>query len=91
MMLMMSPTYPTFTAKAKSHEEGNNLVCDCSVTCGILAAPHLEFEGLCVVGAGDEVGVDPSSPAELALVGAVLLQPQTVSLARAVGLTCHTT
>lgn len=91
MMSMMSPTYPTFTVKANSHEEGTNLVCDHSVTCGILAAPHLEFEGLCVVRAGDEVGMDPSSPTELALVGAILLQPQTVSLARAVGLTGHTT
>lgn len=52
---------------------------------------HLEFEGFCVVGAGDKVGVDPGSPAEAALVGAVLLQPQAVSLARPVGLAGHAT
>lgn len=62
-----------------------------AASCGILAVAHFEFEGLCVIGAGDEVGVDPSSPTELALVGTVLLQPQTVSLARAVGLAGHTT
>lgn len=47
---------------------------------GVLEEAHLEFEGLCVVRTGDKVSVDPSSPTEGALVGAVLLQPQTVSL-----------
>lgn len=52
---------------------------------------HLELEGLCVVRTGDKVGVDLSSPTEAALVGAVLLQPQTVSLARPIRLAGHTT
>lgn len=56
-----------------------------------VAAPDLEFEGVRVVRAGNEVRVDPSPATELSLVGAVLLQPQTVSLTGAVGLAGDTT
>lgn len=52
---------------------------------------YLEFEGIRVVRAGDEVCVDASSAAELSLIGAVLLQPQTVPLTRTSGLTGHAT
>jgi len=54
-------------------------------------ASHLELEGVCVVRAGNEVCVDASSAAERALIGAVLLQPQAVSLTGTVGLAGHAT
>lgn len=52
---------------------------------------YLQFERISVIRAGDKVCVDASSATELSLVGAVLLQPQTVPLTRTIGLAGHTT
>lgn len=52
---------------------------------------YLEFEGVRVIWTGNKIRVDSSSATELSVIRAVLLQPQTVSLTRAIGLTGHTT
>lgn len=57
----------------------------------LIGVSYLELEGISVIRAGDEVCVDTSSATELSLVGAVLLQPHTVPLARTIRLTCYTT
>lgn len=56
-----------------------------------VAWSYLQFEGVCVVRTRNKVCMDPSSPAELPLIGAVLIQPQTVPLTRTIGLTGYAT
>lgn len=52
---------------------------------------YLELEGVCVIGAWNEVCVDPGSSADLASVGQLLLQSQAASVAGAIRAAHHTT
>lgn len=94
MILIISPTYQTFSVNEKPHEGHNSLLFLESIICirkvnSVVC--YLEFQGICVIRTGDKVCMDTSCTTELSLIGAMLIQPQTVSLTGTIGLTVHTT